>query len=52
MTLRDCSTTPPQHRERPTVGKRVKAWLRERFEWLVMAFLIWLVDLFEQRKHK
>ena len=27
-------------------------WLREQWEWLVMCFAVWLLDIFEQRKEE
>lgn len=27
-------------------------WLKEQWEWLVMCFLVWFLDVFDQRKQE
>ena len=30
----------------------MRKWLKERGEWLLIAFLVWFLDVFEQRKQE
>lgn len=30
----------------------MKKWIRERAEWLLICFLVWFLDVFDQRKER